>query len=140
MVQTLGRTGGFDTRRPRSCDADRMDSVAHLTNSIKASLFAGYLHALAVSKGNHSEARERVRARRPGVTPYLKTAVGAGTPSGDAWAEPLAYAEIARAFLAYTRPFGLIGRLGVGGVPPPLRAVPFDVRTPTDVGPLTRQF
>ncbi|MEQ8961167.1 MAG: phage major capsid protein, partial [Coleofasciculus sp. C2-GNP5-27] len=97
----------------------------------RAADFARFLIAQALGKGNlalaHSIGESRYAANS-NVVSALRSAVAAGTTTGESWAEPLSdYRNLASEFIEWLRPQTILGRFGKNGIPS-LRQVPFNVK------------
>ncbi len=97
--------------------------------------FARYVRAMAVSRGNRSDAiefarsNERWMAETPDLIDIIKTSVTAGNTTDTTWAAPLVnYQVMTSEFAEYLRPLTIIGRI------PGLRRVPFNVKVQRQTG------
>ena len=107
-------------------------------NLPKGTAFTRYAMALALSKGNLTQA-ERIVATHCKDTPevgiVLKAATDAGSTSDTTWAAPLVqYQDMASEFIDLLRAETILGRLSQ------VRRVPFNIRIPRQTAGTTGQF
>lgn len=107
--------------------------------------FTRYVKAMAIARGNASEAFEIAKSNErwvketpdvidvlhPSAQYQIKTAVDAGNTTATTWAAPLVqYNNLASEFIEYLRPLTIVGRLNT-------RRVPFKVKIPRQTGAST---
>jgi HK97 family phage major capsid protein/HK97 family phage prohead protease len=129
-AKPVTKDAGIDSERGTEARRPNSGIISVRPNVEKGIPFARYVKAMAMAKGNVMHAHEIAKANKgwhdttPQVEMFLKTAVGAGTSTGSAWADDLVYAQnLSSDFIEYLRPATLIGK-----IQNLLRRVPFNIR------------
>ncbi|SMQ61938.1 phage major capsid protein, HK97 family [Devosia lucknowensis] len=97
--------------------------------------FGSLARVLGLAGGNIPHAMQIAENQYPKeFETFFKAAVGAGTTTHPTYGSPLvpAYEHYAAGFVDYLRDATILGRFGTGNIPA-LRAVPFNIKVPTQV-------
>lgn len=138
MVQKAAPVGQSTGRGEGAVDIPGSGPISVRRNLPKGTAFTRYAMALALSKGNLTQA-ERIAATyckdTPEVGMVLKAATDAGSTTDTTWAAPLVqYQDMVSEFIELLRAETVLGRLNQ------VRRVPFNIRIPRQTAGTTGTF